>query len=731
MMKKKKIKKSLKYSKNRVVLSDTLPYETPLTFSNRHFYNFLDQYEVDFIKEGSEKFSFAKQDNVKKGAVIEQFMKILFDLSNGSVNNVITIDRDSKKSENRKIPFVYRITHKEKDYRELAIPHPKSQVELVTFYEKYKELILYYSKESKFSIRKPFSVAKFVFNNDKLNKKNAGDENDFIESDGKEYENLKNFFTYKKYSNIYQFYEDYHYHRSEKKYDKMFKFDIAKCFDSIYTHSISWAIFNKEIVKDNISVSNQTFPGQFDNFMQSVNYGETNGIIIGPEFSRIFAELILQQIDKSVETDLRKDDKLFYKTDYEVYRYVDDFFVFYNDDNTKDKILSRYKLNLKEYKMSISESKTHYYNKPLITELTIAKEKMGDLFSKKIKFSIEDYTEDDGVLKKLNFECDSNHLITRFKILVKESKVEYKDIMNYTLAIINKRVERSINKFENYYSGLVNLKSKRELTEEQLKKMVKQEKAFTDFIIEILDFTFFLYTVAPRVNSTIKLSNILSAVMLYYKGKYKFNAGNPLSPKEYKLFSRFDEQNSNRELIFKKISDEINLILLNNKSEKHIQIETLYLFIILRELGKNYKLTQTDLLAYFKLKRNESTNSFEFDFEPNYFVITVLLFYIRNTHGFEEVKKAIKTAIINKIKNVDEDKRKKSAELVLLFFDILVCPFVDNKFKRYIMDLFNIPVLLHFDILNFKKEKKYWFTKWDNFNLSKELTAKKSLQVYD
>ena len=107
------------------------------------------------------------------------------------------------------------------------------------------------------------------------------------------------------------------------------------------------------------------------------------------------------------------------------------------------------------------------------------------------------------------------------------------------------------------------------------------------------------------------------------------------------------------------------------------------------------------------------------------------MFYIRNTNGFEEIKKAIKIAIINKIKNVDEDKRKKSTELVLLFFDILVCPFVDNKFKREIMVLFNIPVHLHFDMLNFKKEKKYWFTKWDNFNLAKELTAKKSLEVYD
>ena len=29
------------YSKERVVLSDVLPYETPVTFSNRYFYKYL------------------------------------------------------------------------------------------------------------------------------------------------------------------------------------------------------------------------------------------------------------------------------------------------------------------------------------------------------------------------------------------------------------------------------------------------------------------------------------------------------------------------------------------------------------------------------------------------------------------------------------------------------------------------------------------------------------------
>ena len=36
-----RIKKKLRYKKERVLLSDTLPYELPLMFSNRGFYRFL------------------------------------------------------------------------------------------------------------------------------------------------------------------------------------------------------------------------------------------------------------------------------------------------------------------------------------------------------------------------------------------------------------------------------------------------------------------------------------------------------------------------------------------------------------------------------------------------------------------------------------------------------------------------------------------------------------------
>jgi hypothetical protein len=110
---------------------------------------------------------------------------------------------------------------------------------------------------------------------------------------------------------------------------------------------------NKNIVKESIAKSNtnNTFSDIFDKFMQNLNYQETNGIVIGPEFSRIFAEIILQKIDDNVYNELRKSN-IYHKKDYEIFRYVDDIFVFYNDENVKNEIFANYKLNMKDYGLS-------------------------------------------------------------------------------------------------------------------------------------------------------------------------------------------------------------------------------------------------------------------------------------------------------------------------------------------------------------------------------------------
>lgn len=622
--------------KERVALSDVLPYETPLLFSNRYFYKYL------LKREKSTKSSEFREKQNKAFTEIEH---ILF----------------GREEVTR--PFIFNINHKVNDFRKLSIIHPSNQVKVIDFYEKNKSLILYYCSVSPFSIRRPASVAKFTFYNDLLHKKNQdGDlEHAQIEQDESEYENLKSYFTYQKYSNIHKFFESYQFHRCEKKYSKLLRIDISKCFDSVYTHTISWAILNKSIVKDNISQSLNTFGGEFDHLMQKLNANETNGIIIGPEFSRIFAELILQQIDKNIYDKLKIEDEncknLIHKIDYEVFRYVDDYFIFYNNEVDSQRILKEFKLALSEYKMYINENKSIVYDKPIITEISLAKQKISDLFNDHLKLvESEKITEDDEKSSELYFS--SNNVITRFKSIVKETGVEYKDIMNYSLAVLDKKTAKLIKKFKK--EKTVNLKL--------------SEKEFEKGFLEILDVAFFLYSVSPRVNSTIKLCLIVDKIICFLK-KNKTNG-------YVEPFSSNHKHN-----IFKKISDEIFLILQKNKTKNETQVETLYLLIALGQLGREYRLNINVLCSYFNIKIH-SDQTLEILHPLNYFSITVLLFYIKDINVYNPIKSILRIYILDKFKNaIVDNKWKTDTELILLIMDILSCPYLNNSIDRIESDI--------------------------------------------
>lgn len=178
---------------------------------------------------------------------------------------------------------------------------------MVDFYDRYKSLMLYYCSLDKYSLRYPNKVACYFYYRDKLHKTLIGRKTDSLELFFNEYENLRTFFSYKRYNNIYKFYEDYRYQRAEKKFAHLLKFDIQGCFDSIYTHSIAWATGGgKDIYKESFRSEDNTFGSKWDRQMQLMNYNETNGIVIGPEFSRIFAEVIFQHVDSHVLHSLKR-----------------------------------------------------------------------------------------------------------------------------------------------------------------------------------------------------------------------------------------------------------------------------------------------------------------------------------------------------------------------------------------------------------------------------------------
>ena len=692
----------LSHKKERCLLSDVLPYEIPISFSNRHFYKFILENRISI-----EQTSIVWQ---KSSPALDSIVHLMFALPVNSKRltdeqrivgtqkldfrcyklkgNSAPIPMSSMK------PFAYKIRHKQNEFRELCVPHPRSQLNIVNFYDRCKETILYYTSLSSFSIRAPSRISKFRYHKDSLHYARLVKDSSIVEETGREYENLKSFFVYKQYSNIYKFYESYKFHRSEKKYNKLIKLDISKCFESIYTHSIGWAILGKETQKEALKKSTGTFPDHFDKLMQRMNFGETNGIIIGPEFSRIFAEIILQSVDREVEQLLRNSEKrLINKIDYEIFRYVDDYFIFYNEKSEKNTIVDQLQHSLRNYKLYLNSSKAVLYKKPIITEITMAKKEIAKLLTSGIGFIIEN--NDDKKLQKGSIFVNSNSLITEFKTIIKKCGVTYMDTLNYTLSIVEHQCE---NVFKNFNKLTAECRSEPELIQA---------------VIGILEFVFFIYSVSPRVNTTIRLCRITQSIISFFKSDVS-------SPGQV-------------ELVKKQIFDNICFILKKNGSEKQTQVETLYLLIALSELGREYWLEQNVLADYLGVligsdhSRSIPANSL------NYFSITVALFYMKDKVRYKRLRNLIVKAALENFRKRSITCHKE-AELVFLLFDLISCPYIDDNNKLKACILFGISNnSLASDIIQYtgrQGKPQLWFTNWLDFDFGKELNAKRSQEVY-
>jgi len=618
--------------------------------------------------------------------------------------------KDPKEGKYRKLsrflaPFGYKINHKETEFRELCVPHPRSQLLVSDFYDKCKELILYYTSLSKFSIRAPSGIAKFTFHNDKLHKEHLSTELSGIEEDGREYENLRSFFVYREYSNIHKFYESYRYHRAEKKYNKLVKLDISKCFDSIYTHSIAWATVGKDALKYALSKSKNSFPDRFDRLMQRMNMGETNGIIIGPEFSRIFAEVILQAIDCEVQHKLRYSPLgLQHQVDYEIYRYVDDYFIFYNTDEARGLILEELQHALKRYKLYLNAAKAVTYDKPIITEITMAKQQIASLLGDKIRFwwgpdsdSQEHVPDDNGekVAVKGNVYIKANALIKAFKTIIKTCNVQYKDMLNYSLSIVERKCHLLMRKCS------------------EASAECRSPEQITNAIKNILEFVFFIYAVSPRVNTTIRLCRILELFNGFLKSG---------------VLEKHQAQ-----VIKKQIYDDVCFILKKNRSAIHTQVETLYLLITLAELGRDYWLEQDVLAEYLGISMTEGRPALKATKSLNYFAITVSLFYMREKKRYRVLRGYIIDLAVGRIRDRSETCIE-DAELVLLLFDLVSCPHVPISRKKEALGMFGVSDdALASSIIEYSDNgatPQCWFTNWQDFDFAKELDAKRSRGVY-
>lgn len=132
--------------------------------------------------------------------------------------------------------------------------------------------------------------------------------------------------------------------------------DIARFYHSIYTHSIPWAYHSKTASKADRRVqSANIFFNRADWLVRNGQDGQTVGIPVGPDMSRVLAEVIGTAID--LEFDRRLDG-----IDCTVIRHVDDVWIGANSHADAERALSRYREAIREFELDINESKTRIYS---------------------------------------------------------------------------------------------------------------------------------------------------------------------------------------------------------------------------------------------------------------------------------------------------------------------------------------------------------------------------------
>lgn len=643
----------------RVLATESMPYETPIIFSNDGLYQ-----------------------NVRAKV-----------LSNPIANFIKSslIDGTIGDTTHSTIPFSYQIRKNSLEFRRLSLIHPNSQMKIMSFYEKYEKLILYYCSLSDVTIRSPLKIASTYYKKsswENIHKYKTGSVAESW-SDGIA-KHSPSFFSYR-FDRLYKFYNSKNFFNLEKKYDYFLTLDVAKCFDSIYTHSLSWATKDKEFTKQQVKVGS-TFPQEFDAVMRHCNHNETSGIVIGPEVSRVFAEIIFQAVDNSTIKKLKNDDPpLALGVDYSLKRYVDDVFIFAHNEKTARKVYDSYADSLNKFNLHPNASKSELFRRPFQTmksRLINDAGKMANSFLEKFLDS-EKGNNSKLVPKEIyNKWTLSRSFLTDIKSLCSENKKGYDEVSSYLISIFFERIKRLAN---------VDLSG----SDQETKALYK------DAYLLLLDVIYFLYGVAPSVSASYKLCTSIIIIIRFSK----------------KYLDDHDETIKQR--IFELSSQLLEAEVLNNKTnvEHFCSLESINIVLAIKELGDKYPISINRLTKIFG-EQKEST----------YFDIISGLFYIGSDNKYSNLKKKLVADANRKLS--DMSNIRFSTEKCCLLLDLLSCPHIHKAQKlSWLKKLYKaygetLPSTAELNEFLDDANKPVWFVNWQEVDLLNSLEKKELKQAY-
>lgn len=310
-----------------------------------------------------------------------------------------------------------------------------------------------------------------------------------------------------------------------KNSKKILKLDIQNFYGSIYTHAIDWSIRGKEICKTD--KRSEKFSAKLDKKLMSMNDGETFGILIGSTLSRIIAEIFIINIEE----------KLNLKNPGKLYRFVDDYTYFYDNDEEKKEFLDELTKLLSEFNLNLNGEKTEE-----IEKIDYLKKNKKETIYNKIEININYYLKEEKINNIASIiyeyiyryiEFESNNLYIMYSEIEKIFKdIKIYDVSNKTeyfrklkktkiktllieIFLTNKGLDRYFLEF--IYNNFEKNEIDKEWTEifnEEIKKYYKQNNVYTIQILSLM-FTFGLEINESNIENILKEGDSISSTIVY------------------------------------------------------------------------------------------------------------------------------------------------------------------------------------------------------------------------
>jgi len=466
------------------LLTDIMPVEVSELFSYSKFYEFL----LNHKKE------------------LTEIIKILNETK--AISEKIPFEAEWWAS----TPLKYNILKGIDSTREINLVQPISAINIYAFIECYqKEILSYLDNNNHFSLRYHRK------NNDLFYKRKSNRLTEYFVKTSKKIDKgilqqTGAYFKIHKFNSVSSFTNSRLWQQCNFKYKYFAKVDYKSCFDSIYTHSYKWIIERNTV--DSKKAKNSNLFIVIDRVLQNINGKSSNGVIVGPEFSRMIAEILLQQIDKEVLENLQTHN-LFNHKDYRIFRYVDDVYMFANTPEAIDIIIKTIETTAQKYLLRLNDLKKFQTETPVVLNTWIEKtrlfaDKISELFFKKRElYELKDIPGHDYLVKDGYISLD--RLKNEFSTLMSEFPKERRFIVSFVLSTL-------LNNISNKKDGY---------------KLFNNDKTSKAFVF--LEFAFYAYSFCPCFEHTQKIISML----VYFDDELNFKTEEKNHKKLLNLIRRY------------------------------------------------------------------------------------------------------------------------------------------------------------------------------------------------